>query len=107
FFSYWLSHVPTSHFDAFWAIVDAALLPGGRVFFIDEAWAIWDEPRGELSRRQSHGREYNIVKICWEPAMLEERLGAVGFDVKVSTTKRGYCIYGHGARTAHSRGHGL
>ncbi|HYQ11578.1 MAG TPA: class I SAM-dependent methyltransferase, partial [Gaiellaceae bacterium] len=35
FFSFWLSHVPEARFDEFWALVRAAIRPGGRVFLID------------------------------------------------------------------------
>jgi demethylmenaquinone methyltransferase/2-methoxy-6-polyprenyl-1,4-benzoquinol methylase len=37
FFSFWLSHVPPARFDWFWSMVDAALAPGGRVLFLDNA----------------------------------------------------------------------
>jgi 2-polyprenyl-3-methyl-5-hydroxy-6-metoxy-1,4-benzoquinol methylase len=36
FFANWLSHIPPGRFDDFWEIVDQALRPAGRVFFIDE-----------------------------------------------------------------------
>ena len=35
FFSFWLSHVPHEKFAPFWAMVAAALKPGGRAFLID------------------------------------------------------------------------
>ena len=35
FFSFWLSHVPQDRFEWFWSLVDRALVPGGRVFLID------------------------------------------------------------------------
>ena len=35
FFSFWLSHVPPARFEEFWAIVKAALKPGGQAFFVD------------------------------------------------------------------------
>jgi demethylmenaquinone methyltransferase/2-methoxy-6-polyprenyl-1,4-benzoquinol methylase len=35
FFGFWLSHVPAERFEAFWAVVRAALKPRGRVFFVD------------------------------------------------------------------------
>ena len=36
FFGAWLSHVPASAFDDFWALVRACLAPRGRVAFVDE-----------------------------------------------------------------------
>src|SRR5437016_10177094 len=35
FFGYWLSHVPPTAFDTFWALVRTCLVPGGRVAFVD------------------------------------------------------------------------
>ena len=35
FFSFWLSHVPQERFAEFWAKVERALVPNGRVFFVD------------------------------------------------------------------------
>src|SRR6201994_2336899 len=36
FFSAWLSHVPDSKFESFWALLRELLAAGGRVLFIDE-----------------------------------------------------------------------
>ena len=36
FFANWLSHVPPSRFEDFWALVAKCLKPDGRVVFIDE-----------------------------------------------------------------------
>lgn len=41
FFANWLSHVPPSAFEKFWAIVERALAPEGRVFFVDEVRDAW------------------------------------------------------------------
>src|SRR5438270_333279 len=38
FFSFWLSHVPADRFDAFWAMVARALMPGGAAYLIDSAF---------------------------------------------------------------------
>jgi SAM-dependent methyltransferase len=107
FFSFWLSHVPPRRFDSFWQLVDRALRPGGRVFFIDSALARSepadhvrrDDPeRGVSIRQLNDGRQYNIVKVFWQPEALEQRLATLGFDMSVRGTGHGYCIYGHGSR---------
>jgi SAM-dependent methyltransferase len=117
FFSFWLSHVPPARFDGFWQLVDHSLLPGGRVFFIDNAcpnlddgpsyhpagWpldhVVRDDPEHGVSiRRLSDGRQYNIVKVYWEPDVLQQRLATLGFDISVRETGHRRCIYGHGAR---------
>jgi SAM-dependent methyltransferase len=36
-FGFWLSHVPAASWTGFWALVDRALAPGGRVWFCDNA----------------------------------------------------------------------
>jgi SAM-dependent methyltransferase len=114
FFSFWLSHVPRARFAQFWQLVDEALRPDGRVFFIDSAVPRHqpadsvpgselvsrdDDPDGDLSwRKLSNGCDYRIVKIHWQPADLEGRLRSLGFRVSVQETAHGQCIYGHGGR---------
>ena len=38
-FSFWISHVPATRWAGFWAMVARALVPGGRVWFCDNARA--------------------------------------------------------------------
>jgi demethylmenaquinone methyltransferase/2-methoxy-6-polyprenyl-1,4-benzoquinol methylase len=110
FFSFWLSHVPPGRFDRFWDIVGQSLLPGGRVFFIDNALPVLeasdhvvrDHPESGVSvRKLSDGRQFNIVKVYWQPDVLQQRLATVGFDVSVRTTAHRLCIYGSGTRQPH------
>jgi ubiquinone/menaquinone biosynthesis C-methylase UbiE len=110
FFSYWLSHVPPSRFDVFWQVVDQSLQPGGRVFFIDTAsptmeatdHVVRDDPeRGVSHRRLNDGRQYNIVKVFWQPDALRQRLATLGFDMSVGQATNGYSIYGYGVRQQH------
>ena len=35
FFAFWLSHVPPGRFETFWRMVSQALVPDGRVLFVD------------------------------------------------------------------------
>jgi demethylmenaquinone methyltransferase/2-methoxy-6-polyprenyl-1,4-benzoquinol methylase len=108
FFAFWLSHVPESRFDAFWTLVDTALRPGGRVFFIDSA-------RSQLStasdhdlaptdqeatlRRLDDGSEFCIVKRFYAPEWLESRLADLGWRMQVHQTGE-FFIYGAGERMA-------
>jgi demethylmenaquinone methyltransferase/2-methoxy-6-polyprenyl-1,4-benzoquinol methylase len=107
FFPFWLSHVPPGRFEAVWQLVDRALRPGGRVFFIDSALSTshpldhvrWDDPGPGISLRQlDDGRQYNIVKVFWQPAALGQGLATLGFDIIVRKTSHQYCIYGQGSR---------
>ena len=43
-FAFWLSHVPPARFERFWELLAACLRPGGRVFFIDDAYRTPAEP---------------------------------------------------------------
>lgn len=106
FFGFWLSHVPEVRFDRFWELVDGALLPGGRVFFVDSAESTGSSrigsPAGapETERRElNDGRRFDIVKRYFEPRWLRQRLTGIGWDVEVQSTAR-FFIYAHGGRVA-------
>jgi SAM-dependent methyltransferase len=100
FFANWLSHVPPEGFDRFWTVVRAALAPGGRVFFVDEAQdAKWRHEEFTavphvVTRRLRDGGTFRAVKVFWEPDALEERLRALGWDIEVVATPA--LLYGHG-----------
>jgi 2-polyprenyl-3-methyl-5-hydroxy-6-metoxy-1,4-benzoquinol methylase len=87
FFGFWLSHVPADRFEAFWAMVRAALRPNGRVFWIDSlldpSSTAHDhgplDHSGVARRRLNDGREFRVVKMFYEPADLEQRLSRLGF----------------------------
>jgi 2-polyprenyl-3-methyl-5-hydroxy-6-metoxy-1,4-benzoquinol methylase len=94
FFSFWLSHVPPGQFDGFWDNVRAALKPKGRVFFVDSlleqsSTALDHGPldqSGVVRRRLNDGREFEIVKVFHDPAVLEQRLLERGWKGSVRST---------------------
>jgi SAM-dependent methyltransferase len=94
FFSFWLSHVPDSRFEAFWERVRSALRPGGRVFLIDSARSPQSgasdhqlPTEGEtMTRRLDDGSEFQIVKRYYEPDWLEDRLTALGWELRAAST---------------------
>ena len=100
FFSFWLSHVPTSLFEDFWHLVDRCLKRNGRVFVIDEApHHEWDEDflGDELVRRRlSDGSEHRAIKKFWDPDELSGRLTDLGWALKLSKT--GPFYFGVGRR---------
>jgi SAM-dependent methyltransferase len=110
-FTFWISHVPETHFEHFWELVRSALVPGGRFFFVDNAVPAVDGPivagyegvtdleDGTSRRRLSTGEEFEIVKVFWSPAGLRARLEALGWSAHVATTDWAF-IYGHGHRRA-------
>jgi len=102
FFAFWLSHVPPNAFDAFWAMVRRCLNAGGRVGFVDED----DRASGHddvrdvkgiptATRTLSDGRTFDIVKVFWPAAELEQRLRALQWDVTVRRVGE-TCLYGAG-----------
>jgi SAM-dependent methyltransferase len=100
-FCFWLSHVPAARFGEFWSLVRRALAPGGKAFFVDnlvrqEATARDQAPLdtgGLVRRKLNDGREFDIVKIFYEPAMLHGRLRQHGWEGYVRGTST-YFIFG-------------
>jgi demethylmenaquinone methyltransferase/2-methoxy-6-polyprenyl-1,4-benzoquinol methylase len=88
FFAFWLSHVPPSRFEDFWTTVRAALKPGGRAFVVDSllepSSTATDHPSIDNSsvvrRKLNDGREFDIVKVFYEPEQLAERLAGMGWS---------------------------
>ena len=107
FFGFWLSHVPPECFDAFWASVRLALKPNGRVFFVDSLLEQTSTARdheqvdnsGTVRRRLNDGREFSIVKVFYEPALLEQRLADCGWEGWVRSTGQ-FFVYGSVTRIA-------
>ncbi len=102
FFGFWLSHVPPSRFESFWTKVRTSLRPGASVFFLDSAdrreyGRLDTKPREDDSwvvrRNLKDGREFDIVKIFYEPTALTDRLRALGWEGRVQQTEQ-FFIYG-------------
>jgi demethylmenaquinone methyltransferase/2-methoxy-6-polyprenyl-1,4-benzoquinol methylase len=101
FFGFWLSHVPPSQFDDFWAMVENALNPKGKVFFVDslltqESTATDHtslERTGRATRKLNDGREFEIVKVFYEPTKLMRRLTKHGWTGYVQATEH-FFLYG-------------
>jgi ubiquinone/menaquinone biosynthesis C-methylase UbiE len=98
FFSFWLSHVPRQRFRAFWSMVRSCLSPGGRVFLIDnhddpipaagikDPYVLRYQPDRHV-RRLDDGREYNVVKVMYEPDELEAQLKDLGWTPAIKATR--------------------
>jgi SAM-dependent methyltransferase len=106
FFSFWLSHVPPRRFEEFWQMAARALKPGGRVFFVDSRRESTSTARDHnlqaldsviSTRKLNDGREFDVVKVFYEPAELAARLAGIGWWFEVRETPS-YFIYGHGMR---------
>jgi SAM-dependent methyltransferase len=104
FFSFWLSHVPEERFEEFWALVRAALVPGGRFFLVDSgagdtAHTGTDQTGWEETRSLSDGRRFRIVKRRWSPMELAERVRPLGFQLELRDTENRHFLYGSGLLT--------
>jgi demethylmenaquinone methyltransferase/2-methoxy-6-polyprenyl-1,4-benzoquinol methylase len=91
FFGFWLSHVPVERFASFWAMVERALRPGGRVMFVDDAYREDDEliegpESSTILRRLEDGTPFRAVKVPYTPADLERRLAEIGWTFSVKPT---------------------
>ena len=98
FFSFWLSHVPRQRCAAFWGMVRSCLSPGGRVFLIDnhndpalltgiEDPYVLEYQSDRHIRRLEDGREYNVVKVMYEPDELEAQLEDLGWMAQIDATR--------------------
>lgn len=104
FFGFWLSHVPQALFEAFWAKLGEALVPGGRAFFVDNLDAAetlahqgGDPVRGLARRELNDGRRFEIVKHYYEPDALGRRLASLGWRGEVRATER-FFVWGSVSR---------
>lgn len=106
YFSYWLSHVPPTHFEAFWQLVAAHLKPGGRVFLIDNiatphAARLDPEIPGDddvsVLRPAPDGTLYHVWKVLWRPEELEEALASLGWSIDAYGTGT-YFMWAEGKR---------
>jgi SAM-dependent methyltransferase len=104
FFGFWLSHVPPERFAGFWQLVRRCLAPGGRVFFVDSRYDHTStaldhhlpEPEATVVRRRlNDGREYQIVKVFYDPSELTSRLYRLGWRCEIRETEH-YFLYGYG-----------
>jgi demethylmenaquinone methyltransferase/2-methoxy-6-polyprenyl-1,4-benzoquinol methylase len=102
FFSFWLSHVPEERFAGFWALVAAALAPGGSVYLIDSAFdptstakdhVLPGPDTGVVTRKLNDGREFRIVKIFYEPEALAAKVKPLGWRARLAQTPR-YFVHG-------------
>ena len=101
FFSFWLSHVPPERFDTFWTTVRQALRPQAQAFFIDSLREQTSTARdhdpvdgsGRVRRRLNDQREFEIVKVFYDPESLQRRLAERGWQGWTRSTGR-FFLYG-------------
>lgn len=112
FFGFWLSHVPATHFQSFWATVGKALKPHGRVIFVDSlrtqrSTANDHEPlstSGVVERRLNSGEAFRIVKRFYEPGTLLVTLKELGWEGVIHSTDE---FFFYGAVKQSNKGEGV
>ena len=88
-------------FEPFWKMVNRALKPNGRFFFVDSLFTQDSTARnhapvhqqGYSERKLNNGRTYHVVKIFHQPNPLQESLQSLGWLGQVNSTKN-YFLYG-------------
>jgi ubiquinone/menaquinone biosynthesis C-methylase UbiE len=117
FIGFWLSHVPPAWLYEFIGTVAGALKPGGKLFFVDSLLEPSSTARGQtqdlarrkwestlsksrqvtVRRRLSDGREFEIVKVFYDPQDLNERFSTHNIPITVKKTER-FFLYGWGTK---------
>jgi demethylmenaquinone methyltransferase/2-methoxy-6-polyprenyl-1,4-benzoquinol methylase len=100
FAGFWLSHVARDRLTDFLRLARRWLRPGGQFAFIDSLpdprSGAADHPTpaaGRARRRLADGREFDIVKVFYEPEELRVVLSQASFDdVDVTTTGRFFVL---------------
>jgi SAM-dependent methyltransferase len=91
----WLSHVRRQRLPEFLSIVRRWLKPGGMFAFIDEVGQPGYTPIVDENqpRQLKDGRQFEIVKVYYEPGELDAALRGAGFsEVEVKTTSRYFVL---------------
>lgn len=106
FFGFWLSHVPPEKLDDFLGKVRAALKIGGKLFLVDSRFAQTSTAKDQvldpsdsvvIGRTLNDGREYRIVKVFYQPELLQNKLADSGIAAQVMVTDH-FFIYAKGTR---------
>ena len=89
FFAIWLSHVPSSAFDRFWAVVRSALASNGRVLFVDgQPVAAGRETyvpgsAEVVGPRLTDGTRHRLIKLARDPGDLARQLTLLGWQADI------------------------
>lgn len=109
FFANWLSHVPPQRLDAFLGTVARAVRPGGSLAMVDQyapmpedrAISVQTEEGEAIYARRSlrDGRTFTIVKVFYDPSIIERLLEPLDFTVTVRKLDDIFCFL-HAQRKA-------
>ncbi len=86
-------------FEGFWSLLREALVPGGRVFFVDSGATSGSSGQERTdtteTRELNDGRKFEIVKHYYEPGALRARLAGLGWEFEIGRTAE-FFIHGAG-----------
>jgi 2-polyprenyl-3-methyl-5-hydroxy-6-metoxy-1,4-benzoquinol methylase len=89
FFANWLSHVPPEALDAFLSKVQRSIRPAGQIAMIDQylpSDADRQVAKEEIyaTRPIEDGRQFKIVKVFYDVAILQNKFKDLGFEVNTN-----------------------
>ncbi len=98
-FAFWLSHVPPARLADFWDRIRRALMPGGRVLFVDQQrrGMTFEVPSGDpdyptVDRTLLDGRVMRAIKVYHRPQPLESTLRELGWEGSVRRAGDGFLV---------------
>lgn len=105
FFSFWLSHVPNEQLTDFLQRVSAMLKPDGILFLVDSQATNQATANNQTmpsdtpihQRILNDGRQFQIIKVFYEPNALQLDLAKVNITADVQLTPR-FFIYAQGRK---------
>ncbi len=106
FCAFWLSHVPPDHLIPFLQKVAQAIRPGGKLFIVDSRFEVTSTATNHVlvndgsifkTRKLNDGREFQIIKIFYQPDELHQLLKSNRVDGAVNVTDH-YFIYAIGTK---------
>jgi SAM-dependent methyltransferase len=97
---FFVSHVPPSRFEGFFAKLARWLRPGGLLWLVDDANP-WSTPSADAAslaetnhahRRLVGENEYTIVKLFYPPEVLADRLDSIGWHADLRSTGEHFLV---------------
>jgi O-methyltransferase involved in polyketide biosynthesis len=98
FCAFWLWHVPPEKLDGFLAKIRGRRNPGGTVFAID---SLPDFSRTVERRKLNDRRQFQVVKVSFQPHEVEAVFARHGLRVEAGVTGR-FFLFARGSREGES-----
>ena len=108
FLGFWLSHVPPERLDSFLDKVRRSVQVAGQIFVVDSLFegtstannhVLVEKGKNWQIRRLNDGREFQVVKVFYDPEELAGKLARLGFEVSAQRSGN-YFLYVAGTKTS-------